>query len=57
MSVPTRRPRSEVFPNAYQTASRADSSDLSGSPRGEPWDDESQKTPVQPYRARQRTFR
>ena len=45
----------DVAPDAYQTASGddfpADSSDLSGSPRGEPWDDESQETLVQRYPA------
>ena len=41
----------DVAPDAYQTATGDDfpaaSSDLSGSPRGEPWDDESQQTLVQ----------
>jgi Protein of unknown function (DUF4240) len=45
----------DVAPDAYQTATGddlpADSSDLSGSPRGEPWDDESQETLVQRYPA------
>ena len=37
----------DVAPDAYQTATGddfpADSSDLSGRPRGEPWDDESEE--------------
>jgi hypothetical protein len=51
----------DVAPDAYQTASGddfpADSSDLSGSPRGEPWDDESQETLVQRYPALAARFR
>ena len=51
----------DVAPDAYQTASGddfpADSSDLSGSPRGEPWDDESQDTLVQRYPALAARFR
>ena len=51
----------DVAPDAYQTASGddfpADSSDLSGSPRGEPWDHESQETLVQRYPALAARFR
>jgi hypothetical protein len=51
----------DVAPDAYQTATGddfpADSSDLSGSPRGEPWDDESQETLVQRYPALAARFR
>jgi hypothetical protein len=51
----------DVAPDAYQTATGddfpADSSDLSGSPRGEPWDDESQDTLVQRYPALAARFR
>jgi len=51
----------DVAPDAYQTASGddfpADSSDLSGSPRGEPWDDESQETLAQRYPALAARFR
>jgi hypothetical protein len=51
----------DVAPDAYQTASGddfpADSSDLSGSPRGEPWDDESQETLVKRYPALAARFR
>ena len=51
----------DVAPDAYQTATGddfpADSSDLSGSPRGEPWDDESQETLVQRYPALATRFR
>jgi hypothetical protein len=51
----------DVAPDAYQTATGDDfpaaSSDLSGSPRGEPWDDESQETLVQRYPALAARFR
>jgi hypothetical protein len=51
----------DVAPDAYQTATGddfpADSSDLSGSPRGEPWDDRSQETLVQRYPALAARFR
>lgn len=51
----------DVAPDAYQTATGddfpADSSDLSGSPRGEPWDDGSQETLVQRYPALAARFR
>jgi Protein of unknown function (DUF4240) len=51
----------DVAPDAYQTATGDDfpaaSSDLSGSPRGEPWDDESQETLVQRYPALADRFR
>ncbi len=51
----------DVAPDAYQTATSddfpADSSDLSGSPRGEPWDDESQESLVQRYPALAARFR
>ena len=51
----------DVAPDAYQTATGddfpADSSDLSGSPRGEPWDDESQEMLVQRYPALAARFR
>jgi hypothetical protein len=51
----------DVAPDAYQTATGddfpADSSDLSGSPRGEPWDDESQDALVQRYPALAARFR
>jgi hypothetical protein len=51
----------DVAPDAYQSASGddfpADSSDLSGSPRGEPWDDESQETLVQRHPALAARFR
>jgi hypothetical protein len=51
----------DVAPDAYQTATGddfpADSSDLSGSPRGEPWDDESAETLVQRYPALAARFR
>jgi hypothetical protein len=51
----------DVTPDAYQTATGddfpADSSDLSGSPRGEPWDDESRETLVRRYPALAARFR
>ena len=51
----------DVAPDAYESASGddfpADSSDLSGSPRGEPWDDESQDALVQRYPALAARFR
>ena len=51
----------DVAPDAYQTATGddvpADSSDLSGSPRGEPWDDGSQDSLVQRYPALAARFR
>jgi hypothetical protein len=51
----------DVAPDAYQTATGddfpADSSDLSGRPRGEPWDDESQEALVQRYPALAERFR
>ena len=51
----------DVAPDAYQTATGddfpADSSDLSGSPRGEPWDDEQAETLVQRYPALAARFR
>ena len=51
----------DVAPDAYQTATGddfpADSSDLSGSPRGEPWDDESAETLVERYPALAARFR
>jgi uncharacterized protein DUF4240 len=51
----------DVAPDAYQTATGddfpADSSDLSGSPRGEPWDDGSQEMLVQRYPALAARFR
>jgi Protein of unknown function (DUF4240) len=43
----------DVAPDAYESATGddfpGDSSDLSGDPRGEPWDDEQQETLVQRY--------
>ena len=43
----------DVAPDAYEDATGedfpADTSDLSGSPRGEPWDDEQQEYLVQRY--------
>ena len=51
----------DVAPDAYETATGddfpADFSDLSGSPRGEPWDDESQEALVQRYPALAARFR
>jgi hypothetical protein len=51
----------DVAPDAYQSATGddfpADSSDLSGKPRGEPWDDESQETLVHRYPALAARFR
>ena len=51
----------DVAPDSYQTATGdnfpAASSDLSGSPRGEPWDDESQETLVQRYHTLAARFR
>ncbi len=51
----------DVAPDAYQSATGddfpADSSDLSGRPRGEPWDDESQESLVQRYPALAARFR
>ena len=51
----------DVAPDAYQTATGddfpADSSDLSGRPRGEPWDDESQEALAQRYPALAARFR
>jgi hypothetical protein len=51
----------DVTPDAYQTATGddfpADSSDLSGSPRGEPWGDESRETLVRRYPALAARFR
>jgi Protein of unknown function (DUF4240) len=51
----------DVAPDAYQSASGddfpADSSDLSGNPRGEPWDDDSQETLIQRYPALAARFR
>ncbi len=51
----------DVAPDAYQSATGddfpADSSDLSGRPRGEPWDDESQESLAQRYPALAARFR
>ena len=51
----------DVAPDAYKTATGddfpADSSDLSGRPRGESWDDESQEVLVQRYPALAARFR
>jgi hypothetical protein len=51
----------DVAPDAYESATGddfpGDSSDLSGSPRGEPWDDESQDTLVKRYPALAARFR
>ncbi len=51
----------DVAPDAFQTATGddfpADSSDLSGRPRGEPWDDESQDALVHRYPALAARFR
>jgi Protein of unknown function (DUF4240) len=51
----------DVAPDAYQSATGddfpADSSDLSGGPGGERWDDESQETLVQRYPALAARFR
>jgi hypothetical protein len=51
----------DVAPDAYQTATGddfpADSSDLSGNPRGEAWDDDSSEALVQRYPALAARFR
>ena len=51
----------DVAPDAYETATGddfpADSSDLSGRPRGEAWDDEAQESLVQRYPALAARFR
>ena len=51
----------DVAPDAYETATGddfpADSSDLSGRPRGEPWDDEAEESLVQRYPALAARFR
>jgi hypothetical protein len=51
----------DVAPDAYEDATGedipGDSSDLSGSPSGEPWDDEDQETLVQRYPALAARFR
>jgi hypothetical protein len=51
----------DVAPDAYQTATGddfpGDSSDLSGNPRGDSWDDESSETLVQRYPALAARFR
>ena len=51
----------DVAPDAYESATGedfpGDSSDLSGDPRGEPWDDEEQETLVQRYPALAARFR
>ena len=51
----------DVAPDAYESAAGddfpADSSDLSGDPRGEPWDDESQDALVRRYPALAARFR
>ena len=50
-----------VAPDAYQSATGedvpAEDSDLSGDPRGEPWDDEDQEALVQRYPALVARFR